>query len=249
MMSAPAAEAGSRKNAALLRIIRIAAGNPILSDSFRSPAILQVLIGLLLDTMPDVQDELWWTISVITCRANVGSANAFIEPAVACFVPLPQKIGRSQIFAVEFLARMLELRAISVATTIDGAVQKAIVGLVDRFPDSAELMGAAFRFIRGALLWELTMPETIGTFVPTTIAIAAGSMRTSAFVRARLLLVELERERSTFPELDEALMDLGIFSDFCKDHLMAYVEMLGRSYGCDSSVGVDRLARKRLHST
>jgi hypothetical protein len=225
------APADLRQAAALLRTVRIAAANPMLAEGFRSPAIFQVFVDFLVCPSEEIQDELWGAIAATVCRTNVARANAFIEPAIAQFTPLPKRAGRPQIFAVEFLAQMLQLRAVAAGATLDRNLKHAIVGLVDGFPNASELMGATFRFITAALMWELTMPSTIGTFVPIAIAEAALKTHTAASAKAKMLLSELHKERATFPQLDKALREIGLFDNFYKVHLAQYTKVLSQSYG------------------
>jgi hypothetical protein len=136
-----------------------------------------------------------------------------------------------QISAVEFLAKMLGFREMSAATSVDYEVTHRIATLLDQFKESSNFVGPVFRFIRECLVWELTMPSTIGTFIPAVMAQAAGQERTAASARAIVLLADLNRERLLSPALDRKLLQFGVFDEFCKEHLAHYAAIMSTDYG------------------
>jgi hypothetical protein len=214
------------QTAALIRAIRIGADHPTLSRMFQTRAVLVSLSKFLIAESAVVHNELWWAVSSVVRRENVGDAVCFVASAIARFEVSDRGVTRSQIFAIELIARMVEFRLLCAAMSIDYEVRGIIVGLGDRFPSSSNLMGAVFRLMRSCLFWEVTIPMTAGMFIPALIVHVGGGMRTAASAWSLLLLTELQEKRATLPALREMIEKIGVFDDFCRQHLGSYVKIL-----------------------
>jgi hypothetical protein len=217
--------------AGLMRTVRIASTNPILAPSFQSSRMLRMLLAFVDHSSRNVQNELWWAVFNATVEQNLAQANLFVAPAVQKFRTRIDRIDRAGIFALDFLAAMVVQRAMSVADAITRQMQEIILGLTASFPDSSNLMGSVFRFIRACLLWPVTMAGAIEMFVPAMAAEATDGMRTAASAHCIALLDELSRSRKTMPELDRALKPVEMFGEFCRTNLPNYRKISRDPYG------------------
>jgi hypothetical protein len=167
----------------------------------------------------------------VVCPANVVSAELFLIPAVARISEFAATAVGAQIHAVDFLARMLELRAWAAAACVDRALLEVILRLTIQFADSSNYMGAVFRFIRAGILWVALTDKMVAVFVPALAAEASDEMRTAASAHAFVLLDELEMLTHSDHHIAQGLQSLDIFAEFCERDLKRYRTIMNKDYG------------------
>jgi hypothetical protein len=217
--------------AALIRTIRIAAENPVLAPGFRTRKMLAALVGFLENPSKEVQIELWPAACSVVSETEMEETEIFMRHAIGKFTARIGTVDRAHVFALDFLVVVVEKKVASVAALISREVQEVMLALTAEFPDSSNLMGSVFRFIRACLFWDVTMPAAVERFVPAMAAEASDSIRSAALAHCFELLDELTRCTQRMPELDRELKKVDIFAEFCRTYLPKFRRVSRSEYG------------------
>jgi hypothetical protein len=221
----------AEKQANLCAVICVCLRNPILQAGFRNEEVIGKLEPLIANGDLFLQNHIWEALadlcSASTCPKMENLQRAAIEM-------LQQPVTTLHIYHVcvfDFLGKFVQF-APSLFTEMQGfTVLNTILRWMAQFPDSTNLVGSMFRFLRAGLRSPHMRLDIISVFVPILVAATEGTERTAVTANAIMLLADIEASRGGNAVVDQMLNASADFREFRRERLMKYMTTLKAAYG------------------
>lgn len=217
--------------AGIFRIIREAAENTKMKDSIRTNKMIRAIRIHTKSKSTHVLNELWRALASVTYSGNGEEAATLVPIAIDHVSDFYTTVLRHHIFAVEFLSKMMALKSDGMRTCLDHQLQEVILRLIVQFPESSNLMGSVFRFLRAAFQWDEFISVMADKFIPVLVAVASAKQRTAASAQSMSILADLKNRRAQSPLLTKALEKFDEFYEFTEGILSWRNAVMTLPYG------------------
>ena len=212
--------------ASLVRIIRESCLNEILSKSFLNEQTLTILFHILQEIHkfpPDkdpigyknLRGQLWWAIYAASSPETSLFLSQFSTYAIEIIEEAYPIAEISQIFALEFLAKLIKLSYKSISDRIDPELIQVVTRILLQYPDSSNYIGAAFRFIRSGIKVKAIQKLFLLSFIPLICCEAEGP-RSSLAAHCADILSEISSLKGNNQEVDSLLNSIDIFREYAR---------------------------------
>jgi hypothetical protein len=231
-----AAGEGGGRLAGLLHVCASVAQNAVFRGAFAESQFLSALAEIGDGISAGIERNEYWGAVFAACGAETTGAMAdFIEPAIAILSEPYDFVTADRIFAVDFIGKMVELRAPGLAAHLTQTFTEVLLRLIAQFPHSSNLQGAIFRLIKCGIEMEELSGLFVRQFIPYALMEGSSPVRSAAAAQSLRLLAKFDADVKAGRVNGSAIRPsmLGRF----RDRFLAAYETIRRSeYGGSTTV-------------
>jgi hypothetical protein len=226
-----AARGGGERLAALLRVCAAVARSAALRAAFAEARFLAALrdVGAALAPGP-ARNEFWGAVFAACAPDTAALMGDFVQPAVAVLSEPYDCVSADRVFAVDFIARLVELRAPGAAAAVTQTLAEVLLRLIAQFPHSSNLQGAIFRLITHAMALRELEALVVRQFIPYALVEGSSPVRSAAAAQALRLLARFDADVRA-GRVDGSPIRASALDRFRERFLAAYEAIRRSEYG------------------
>jgi hypothetical protein len=215
----------------LCALLHVCLGNPALHTSFANEKTLEKLTGLVPSNDVLLLNQVWQALSETVNDVTVSKLGGLTKTAMGVFADPPGELHIYHVCAVDFLAKVIKCAPATFDDEQRPLVVLRIVGLIGRFPNATNLIGAVFRFVRNAAKSSRFLGLIVTIGFPVIVEQAASGARTSATARALEFLADAWRAREESRLVLQFLTNDQQFRKGAQQKLKAFAADISRPFG------------------
>lgn len=222
----------------LYELIALCAKNPILSPSFKTSSIVDVIKRDFSRSPDFLKTARWAAINSITCKDTAVQLLPLIQSAISTVTEQFEHLKSYRVDALNFLTQMIQLAPMTADILLHSSVLQSLSGLIIQFPNSTILHGAFVDFVSIGLQLEEFAIKMVGVYTPLFIDQACERYN-RVLAPTLLYLIEKFMEASDKKSsIRRVLTEIPELKQFINHDLKEYKKIIDSDYGGPRATGI-----------
>lgn len=195
-------------------------------------------------------NNIWEALSLIPCRKlmpkmqditslSIGVIKHLIESTISQDIPSIQTIEynahkfirKYHVCAFDLISKVAILNPSTIDINGRNILIQSTLKTIDAFPNSTNLITAAFRVVKSSLLCSEFAKMMVETLMPKMISLARSSLRTAASAAATHFLADMDKTKSSSTMINSFLTTNNQYMSFYQSYFKHYLEEAYVPYG------------------